>query len=87
MTFIQPICLRSMTQTSLLLILRCLTLDRYERYSQKKGWKFEVVYITETDLRGFKVCLNLKIYAHIDILIIQKISITFTGHWNLDKLN
>ncbi|KAF8008249.1 hypothetical protein BT93_K2042 [Corymbia citriodora subsp. variegata] len=26
----------------------------YERYSQKKGWKFEVVDITESDLRGYK---------------------------------
>ncbi|KAG6704264.1 hypothetical protein I3842_07G127600 [Carya illinoinensis] len=26
----------------------------YERYSYKKGWKFEVVEITESDLRGFK---------------------------------
>ncbi|KNA12244.1 hypothetical protein SOVF_127790 isoform B [Spinacia oleracea] len=31
----------------------------YERYSQKKGWKFEVVYITETDLRGFKEAIGL----------------------------
>ncbi|XP_030948349.1 uncharacterized protein LOC115972273 [Quercus lobata] len=26
----------------------------YERYSQKKGWKFEVVDITESDLKGYK---------------------------------
>ncbi|KAI4319916.1 hypothetical protein MLD38_033455 [Melastoma candidum] len=26
----------------------------YERYSQKKGWKFEVVDIAESDLKGFK---------------------------------
>ncbi|KAH9787003.1 PCRF domain-containing protein [Citrus sinensis] len=26
----------------------------YERYSQKKGWKFEVVGVTESDLRGYK---------------------------------
>ncbi|XP_030551803.1 peptide chain release factor 1, mitochondrial [Rhodamnia argentea] len=26
----------------------------YERYSQKKGWKFEVVDIMESDLRGYK---------------------------------
>lgn len=26
----------------------------YERYSQKKGWKFEVVEITESDLKGYK---------------------------------
>ncbi|KAJ4727910.1 Peptide chain release factor 1 [Melia azedarach] len=26
----------------------------YERYSQKKGWKFEVVDVTESDLRGYK---------------------------------
>lgn len=31
----------------------------YERYSQKKGWKFEVVYITESDLRGFKEAIGL----------------------------
>ncbi|KAK6285954.1 hypothetical protein POUND7_012133 [Theobroma cacao] len=26
----------------------------YERYSHKKGWKFEVVGITESDLKGYK---------------------------------
>ncbi|GMN52199.1 hypothetical protein TIFTF001_021353 [Ficus carica] len=26
----------------------------YEKYSQKKGWKFEVVDVTESDLRGYK---------------------------------
>ncbi|TXG63213.1 hypothetical protein EZV62_010207 [Acer yangbiense] len=26
----------------------------YERYSQTKGWKFEVVDVTESDLRGYK---------------------------------
>ncbi|TYG44753.1 hypothetical protein E1A91_D11G117300v1 [Gossypium mustelinum] len=26
----------------------------YERYSQKKGWKFEVVDIAESDLKGYK---------------------------------
>ncbi|XP_044492425.1 peptide chain release factor 1, mitochondrial isoform X1 [Mangifera indica] len=26
----------------------------YERYSQKKGWKFDVVDVTESDLRGYK---------------------------------
>uniref|UniRef100_A0A2P2KSV8 Peptide chain release factor 1-like isoform X2 n=1 Tax=Rhizophora mucronata TaxID=61149 RepID=A0A2P2KSV8_RHIMU len=26
----------------------------YERYSLKKGWKFEVVDVTESDLRGYK---------------------------------
>ncbi|KAF5733432.1 peptide chain release factor 1-like mitochondrial [Tripterygium wilfordii] len=26
----------------------------YEKYSQKKGWKFEVVDITESDLKGYK---------------------------------
>ncbi|XP_010679481.1 peptide chain release factor 1, mitochondrial isoform X3 [Beta vulgaris subsp. vulgaris] len=31
----------------------------YERYSQKKGWKFEVVYTTESDLRGFKEAVGL----------------------------
>uniref|UniRef100_A0A803LEU0 Peptide chain release factor domain-containing protein n=1 Tax=Chenopodium quinoa TaxID=63459 RepID=A0A803LEU0_CHEQI len=31
----------------------------YERYSQKKGWKFEVVYITESDLKGFKEAIGL----------------------------
>lgn len=36
-------------------LLKNLNLDRYERYSQKKGWKFEVVDITESDLRGYKV--------------------------------
>ncbi|EOA27205.1 hypothetical protein CARUB_v10023316mg [Capsella rubella] len=27
----------------------------YERYSQKKGWKFEIVDITESDMKGYKV--------------------------------
>ncbi|KAL5583043.1 hypothetical protein UlMin_015485 [Ulmus minor] len=27
---------------------------RYEKYSQKKGWKFEVVDVTESDLKGYK---------------------------------
>ncbi|PPD88668.1 hypothetical protein GOBAR_DD14410 [Gossypium barbadense] len=27
----------------------------YERYSQKKGWKFEVVDIAESDLKGYKL--------------------------------
>ncbi|KAM6541367.1 hypothetical protein CsatB_005814 [Cannabis sativa] len=26
----------------------------YERFSQKKGWKFEVVDVTESDLKGYK---------------------------------
>ncbi|KAJ0049103.1 hypothetical protein Pint_16677 [Pistacia integerrima] len=26
----------------------------YERYSQKKGWKFDVIDVTESDLRGYK---------------------------------
>ncbi|KAF3436604.1 hypothetical protein FNV43_RR23696 [Rhamnella rubrinervis] len=26
----------------------------YEKYSQKKGWKFEVVEVTESDLKGYK---------------------------------
>ncbi|VVB03573.1 unnamed protein product [Arabis nemorensis] len=26
----------------------------YERYSQKKGWKFEIVDITESDMKGYK---------------------------------
>ncbi|XP_031280407.1 uncharacterized protein LOC116138869 isoform X2 [Pistacia vera] len=26
----------------------------YEKYSQKKGWKFDVVDVTESDLRGYK---------------------------------
>ncbi|KAL5561093.1 hypothetical protein UlMin_030840 [Ulmus minor] len=26
----------------------------YEKYSQKKGWKFEVVDVTESDLKGYK---------------------------------
>ncbi|KAJ0105435.1 hypothetical protein Patl1_19387 [Pistacia atlantica] len=28
--------------------------QRYERYSQKKGWKFDVIDVTESDLRGYK---------------------------------
>lgn len=31
--------------------------DRYERYSQKKGWKFDIVDITESDMKGYKVCI------------------------------
>jgi peptide chain release factor 1 len=27
----------------------------YERYSQKKGWKFDIVDITESDMKGYKV--------------------------------
>ncbi|XP_044500265.1 peptide chain release factor 1, mitochondrial-like [Mangifera indica] len=27
---------------------------RYERYSQKTGWKFDIVDVTESDLRGYK---------------------------------
>ncbi|KAI3976906.1 hypothetical protein MKX01_008764 [Papaver californicum] len=27
----------------------------YERYAQKKGWMFEVIDITESDLKGYKV--------------------------------
>ncbi|RVW12538.1 Peptide chain release factor 1 [Vitis vinifera] len=29
----------------------------YEKYSQKNGWKFEVVDITESDLKGYKIGL------------------------------
>lgn len=35
-------------------------IPRYERYSQKKGWKFEVVDIAESDLKGFKVLCPLR---------------------------
>lgn len=28
---------------------------RYEKYSQKNGWKFDVVQIMESDLKGYKV--------------------------------
>ncbi|XP_057517769.1 peptide chain release factor 1, mitochondrial [Amaranthus tricolor] len=31
----------------------------YEKYSLKKGWKFEVVCVTESDLRGFKEAIGL----------------------------
>lgn len=31
----------------------------YERFSQNNGWKFEVVYITESDLKGYKISLLL----------------------------
>ncbi|EXB38209.1 Peptide chain release factor 1 [Morus notabilis] len=31
-----------------------LNFNRYEKYSQKKRWKFEVVDVTESDLRGYK---------------------------------
>ncbi|KAE8008375.1 hypothetical protein FH972_004894 [Carpinus fangiana] len=30
----------------------------YERYSQKEGWKFEIVDIAESDLRGYKGFIN-----------------------------
>lgn len=35
----------------------CCNCNRYEKYSQKKGWKFDVVDIMESDLKGYKVCL------------------------------
>lgn len=28
---------------------------RYEKYSQNKGWKFEVLDVSESDLKGYKV--------------------------------
>ncbi|KAJ0910493.1 putative peptide chain release factor class I [Helianthus annuus] len=28
----------------------------YERYSQKKGWRFEVVEVTDSNMKGFKCC-------------------------------
>ncbi|KAH9611598.1 hypothetical protein KSS87_009866 [Heliosperma pusillum] len=39
----------------------------YERYSQKKGWKFEIVEINQSDLRGFKVKLRDMVYTLIDV--------------------
>lgn len=30
---------------------------RYEKYSVKKGWKYEVLEVAESDLKGYKVCL------------------------------
>ncbi|KAH9625811.1 hypothetical protein KSS87_020465 [Heliosperma pusillum] len=41
--------------------------NRYERYSQKKGWKFEIVEINQSDLRGFKVKLRDMVYTLIDV--------------------
>lgn len=38
-------------------VIRCSCDVRYERYSQNKGWKFEVLSIAESDLRGYKVCI------------------------------
>ncbi|KAM3216653.1 peptide chain release factor 1, mitochondrial isoform X1 [Capsicum annuum] len=29
----------------------------YEKYSVKKGWKYEVLEVAESDLKGYKVCL------------------------------
>ena len=40
--------------------------DRYERYSQKRGWKFEVVDITESDLKGYKVPVPFSVECQID---------------------
>lgn len=30
---------------------------RYEGYAHKRGWKFEVVDVTESDLKGIKVAI------------------------------
>ncbi|KAG5521696.1 hypothetical protein RHGRI_034052 [Rhododendron griersonianum] len=38
----------------------------YERYSLKTGWKFDVVEITESDLKGYKVDVQLR---HEDLRI------------------
>jgi len=32
-----------------------LTRYRYEKYTLKKGWKFEVVDIAQSDVKGYKV--------------------------------
>lgn len=40
--------------------------DRYERYSQKKGWKFDIVDITESDMKGYKVCI---VFISIPLLL------------------
>ena len=47
-------------------MLPCLSHDRYERYSQKRGWKFEVVDITESDLKGYKVPVPFSVECQID---------------------
>lgn len=39
-------------------------LHRYERYSLNNGWKFEVVDVTDSDLKGFKVCLIISLSAY-----------------------
>lgn len=35
-----------------------LTQDRYEKYAHKKGWKFEVVDVAQSDLKGYKVHIS-----------------------------
>jgi hypothetical protein len=33
-----------------------LTANRYERFAQKNSWNFEILDITESEMRGYKVC-------------------------------
>lgn len=49
----------------------CCNCNRYEKYSQKKGWKFDIVDIMESDLKGYKVCpyLASNLSAFFEILI------------------
>lgn len=51
-----------------------LVQNRYERYAQKKGWKFEVVDITESDLKGYKVIslANFNFFFEVNILYIYR---------------
>lgn len=37
-------------------VFLCCNCNRYEKHSQKKGWKFDIVDIMESDLKGYKVC-------------------------------
>lgn len=37
------------------LLYKFLCFVRYDKYAQKSGWKFEVLDVAESDLKGYKV--------------------------------
>lgn len=39
--------------------------DRYEKYSEKRGWKFDIIDIMESDLKGYKVVLVTTLIGNI----------------------
>lgn len=64
---------------------------RYEKYSVKKGWKYEVLEIAESDLKGYKVCLpcfihHLKCYLEYFYHCWFKIAINIVGSKGACKL-